>query len=74
MLARMYLYMEDYAKAAEYAQKVMNDYNFSLLRDWSQIWDIENIKNEEVIWVVNYSDDPVFTKAGFTDPDGEIMH
>ncbi|MFK7983959.1 MAG: RagB/SusD family nutrient uptake outer membrane protein, partial [Saprospiraceae bacterium] len=74
MLARVYLYMEDYAKAAEYSQKVMNDYNFSLLTDWTQIWDVENIQNEEVIWSVNYSDDPVFTKAGFTDPDGDVYN
>ncbi len=70
MLARVHLYMENYAEASSYAQKVINDYNFALLDDWSQIWSIDNIKNEEVIWAVNYSDDPVFTRAGFTDPNG----
>ncbi len=74
MLARVYLYMENYAKASEYAQRVINDYNFALLDDWSQIWDIENIKNEEIIWAVNYSDDPIFTRAGLTDANGDVYN
>jgi len=74
MLARVHLYMENYQEASTYAQAVINDYNFALVDDWSQIWDIENIKNPEVIWAVNYSDDPVFTKAGFTDPNGDLYN
>lgn len=74
MLARVHLYNEDWAEAAQYAQNVINNYNFRLLDDWSEIWDIENIKNDEVVWVVNYSDDPVFTKAQFTDPNGNIYN
>jgi len=74
MLARVHLYMENYSEASSYAQSVINNYNFALLDDWSQIWDIENIKNEEIIWAVNYSDDPVFTQAGFTDVNGDLYN
>ena len=74
MLARAHLYNKDYQEAANYALNVINNYHFQLLDDWSQIWDINNIKNPEIVWAVNYSDDPVYTKAQFTDVNGEIYN
>ncbi len=74
MLSRVYLYMKNYPKASEYAQKVINNYDFALLDDWTKIWNIENLKNEEIIWAVNYSDDPVTTNAGFTDENGNLYN
>ena len=72
MLARAYLYQENYDSAAYYAKSVIDNYSFQLLDDWTQIWDLDNIFNQEVIWAVNYSDDPVFTNPGFTDIEGEV--
>ncbi len=42
-----------YDLALDYAEEVMNDYNYQLLGNWEDIWDIDNIKNEEVVWAVN---------------------
>ncbi|KAA3624253.1 MAG: RagB/SusD family nutrient uptake outer membrane protein [Bacteroidetes bacterium] len=74
MLARVNLYMGNYSEASTYAQNVINNYNYQLIDDWEAIWDIDNIKNQEIIWAVNYSDDPTFTNAQFTDVDGNLFN
>lgn len=74
MLARVHLYQKNYAEAQSYAENVMNNYEFQLLDNWEDIWDIDNIQNDEIIWAVNYSDDPVFTSAGFLDPNGDLYN
>ena len=71
MLARCYLYREDYENALLYARRVIDDYDFALLDDWSELVSIGNIANEEIIWAVNYSNDLLFTKSGLTDPSGD---
>ena len=71
MLARVHLYRENYDEASQYAQNVINNYDFALIDDYSEIFDIDNIKNSEVVWVVNYSDDPEYTRTNLTDPLGE---
>lgn len=71
MLARVYLYQENYAQASQYAQNVINNYDFALIDDYASIFDINNIKNSEVVWAVNYSDDPEFTRTNLVDTDGE---
>ena len=72
MLARANLYQENYDSAAHYASNVINNYNFQLVDDWSQLWSIDNIGNEETIWAVNYSDDPIFTNPTFIDVNGDV--
>lgn len=74
MLARVHLYRKEYTEASSYAKNVINNYDFTLLDDWSQIWDIENIKNPEIVWAVNYSADPITTNAGLTDPNGNVYN
>lgn len=74
MLARTHLYHENYDSAAFYAYKVMNNYDFKLLENWEDVWRIDNIKNEEVIWAVNYSDNPSFTTANFKDQNGSAYN
>lgn len=74
MLARVHLYQKNYAEASTYAQSVIENYGFKLLDNWDDIWDIENIQNDEIIWAVNYSDDPVFTNAQLTDSNGDIYN
>lgn len=72
MMARAYLYDMNYDSAAFYANSVINNYSFQLLDDWSDIWDIGNILNDEVVWAVNYSDDPTFTAPNLKDIEGEV--
>lgn len=64
LLARVYLTIQQNQKAAEYAQKVINDYNFSLLEDYADIWNINNEQNEEVIWAVQYTRDERLNAGG----------
>lgn len=54
----------DYDRAAELAQKVINDYNFSLLDDVADVWKIGNERNEEVVWAVQYSDNVLLNGGG----------
>ncbi len=69
-LARAHLYRQNYDSAAVYAKRVIEDYNFGLEDSWKELFAIDNIKNQEAIWGVNYSDDLIYTKSGLTDPNG----
>lgn len=55
---------DDYERAAQYAETVINDYNFELLDDFSDLWDMDNQQNEEVIWSVQYTDDDLANDIG----------
>lgn len=70
MLARTYLYRENYDSAAFYARRVINNYDFELLDDWSDIFRIDKIQNDEIVWAVNYSSDLQYSRSGLTSPDG----
>ena len=70
LLARVQLYRGNYSEASQYARNVINNYDFALIDNYASIWDIDNIKNSEMVWVVNYSDDPEYTRSNLTDVDG----
>ncbi|MEJ7769870.1 MAG: RagB/SusD family nutrient uptake outer membrane protein [Chitinophagaceae bacterium] len=67
LLARVYLTKagsdakkpDDYAKALDYAKKVINNYGFKLLPDFGRVFE-QGIgeKNDEVIWSVQNTNDP----------------
>ncbi len=40
------------AEAVSLMTNVINNYGFSLLDDWSDLWDINNEENAEVVWTV----------------------
>lgn len=72
-LARTYLYVKDYSNAYAYADTVINDYGFDLLDDFSDLWDVNNDKNNEVIWSVIWSENDEYSKTileGQQDKDG----
>ncbi|MEX2566093.1 MAG: RagB/SusD family nutrient uptake outer membrane protein, partial [Cyclobacteriaceae bacterium] len=64
LLARVYLTTNQNAEAADYAKKVIEDYNFRLLDDYAEIWNIENQINPEVIWAVQYTRDERLNEGG----------
>ncbi|MEX2592914.1 MAG: RagB/SusD family nutrient uptake outer membrane protein [Anditalea sp.] len=64
LLARVYLTTNQNEEAATYAKTVINDYNFSLLDDFAEIWDIDNEQNSEVIWAVQYTRDERLNSGG----------
>lgn len=57
LLARVYLTIGRWNEAATYAKKVIHDYNFSLVPDFADLWDITKEKNSEVIWAIQYTAD-----------------
>jgi len=57
-----------YKKALDYAKLIIANGSNKLISDWSKIWSIDNIKNDEIVWAVNYSDDAVYTRTNLRDP------
>jgi hypothetical protein len=63
MLASVYLTRGEYAKAAQYAEEVINNasvYGYELLDDFTEIWIADNGDSKEHIWTVDFL-------AGITD-------
>lgn len=54
----------DFAKAATEAKAVINSGLFSLLPKYSDLWNFNNEKNAEVIWAVQFTQDPLTTGPG----------
>ncbi|MES2374154.1 MAG: RagB/SusD family nutrient uptake outer membrane protein [Bacteroidota bacterium] len=54
-LARAYLSRGMNAPAIAMANDVIKNYGFSLLPNYSDLWDVGKLKNKEVIWAVDYS-------------------
>jgi len=56
-LARVSLYQKQYDKALEYANSVINDYDYALYDEYKDVWKFqhEGDANSEVIWSVVYS-------------------
>lgn len=55
---------DDFTRAAQLAETVINDYNFSLLDNWSDVFDINNQKHSEVVWSVQYTNDILINGPG----------
>lgn len=49
----------DYQMAAQLAETVINDYSFQLLDDYADIFEVGNERNAEVVWAVQYSENPL---------------
>lgn len=57
MLASVYLTTKDYAKAAQYAEDVINNasvYGYDLLADYQDLWKAVNGDHKEQIWAVDF--------------------
>lgn len=55
---------DDLARAASLADEVINNYNHRLLDDFADVFDHDNEQNEEVIWSVQYTQDPLINDPG----------
>lgn len=71
-MARMQLTRGNYGEASRLAQKVITDYGFELEENYSDLWDINNIRNTEVIWLVNFTSDLILNRE-LESPDGDIL-
>ncbi len=55
---------DDYAKAEPLLQSVINDYGFSLMPDFAQVHQFGNERNDEIVWAVQYTRDPLTNGGG----------
>ena len=62
----------DYANAATLCNGVIANYGFSLLPDFASVFDQANQINNEVIFAVQYTQDPLTN--GFVDNQGNKLH
>ena len=71
-LARMYLTRGEDALASRHAKNVINDYGFSLEDNYADLWDINNVRNPEIVWLVNFTADLVLNLE-LEHPDDDIL-
>jgi hypothetical protein len=67
--AKAYLSSGDYRRAATYARKVTTAYTgqgIRLLASYADLWNIQNQRNAEVLWAVNYSTNLSFNAGSNT--------
>ena len=68
LLARVQLTIGNWAEAEKMAAAVINSGNYRLLKNYGDLWDIGNDVNSEVVWSIQYTDDPL------TNGDGNQGH
>jgi len=56
-LARVHLTRGEFEEAQTLAEKVIASYDFQLMENYDDLWDMVNVENSEVIFYVNYSKD-----------------
>src|SRR6266705_2577572 len=54
----------DFANAADYAQRVINSGQYALLPRFKDVFDFANERNQEVIWSIQFTTDPLTTGTG----------
>jgi hypothetical protein len=64
LLARVQLTIGNWAEAEELSANVINNYAFELVTPYAALWDINNQENSEIIWAVQFTDDPLFNGPG----------
>ena len=55
---------DDYAKAEPLLKSVISDYGFTLLPTFSQVFQFGNERNDEVVWAIQYTRDPLTNGGG----------
>ena len=62
--AKVAMVLEDWSKASQMAKSVISDYpNLHLTETYAELWDMANEENEEVIWSVQFTQDPLISGA-----------
>jgi hypothetical protein len=57
LLSKVHLTLKNWDESKTYADKVINDYTFSLLENFGDLWLEDNDINNEVIWSIQYTKD-----------------
>lgn len=69
--ARVAMVQEDWITAEDLTKSIINDYSFSLTNTYSELWDMNNQQNSEVIWSIQFTQSPLVTginNIGFWTP------
>lgn len=64
LLARVQLTIGNWSEAERLANRVIDNYNFALVEPYADLWLLENDVNEEIIWSVQYTADPLTNGSG----------
>ncbi len=64
LLARVQLTLGNWAEAEKMAAAVINSNDHSLVKNYGDLWDINKELNPEVIWSVQYTDNPLTNGSG----------
>lgn len=71
-MARMHLTRGNYSEASALAKNVINNYNYRLADSYADLWNIDNVRNPEIVWLVNFTSDLIFNRE-LESPDGDIL-
>lgn len=55
LLGKVYVYLENYAEARPHLESVLNDYNFDLVDNYGDLFNIETEQNSETIFSLAYT-------------------
>jgi hypothetical protein len=64
LLARVQLVRGNWSRAQTHAENVINNYSYDLVRPYADLWKIENDVNSEIIWSVQYTNNPLTNGPG----------
>lgn len=64
LLARVQLTTGNWAEAEKMAKAVIDSKDYQLLKNYGDLWDIDNDVNSEVVWAVQFTADPLTNGAG----------
>lgn len=64
LMARVQLTIGNWVEAERYAKNLINQYNYRLVKPYSALWDIDKQVNSEVIWAVQFTNNPVTNGNG----------
>ncbi|WP_051907788.1 RagB/SusD family nutrient uptake outer membrane protein [Flavimarina sp. Hel_I_48] len=64
VLADVHLFRKNYTEAATYAEDIIDNGPFELVRPFAALWDTENEQNNEVIWSIQFADDLQYDNGG----------
>lgn len=64
LMARVQLTLGNWNEAERLAENVINQYGFQLVKPYGALWDIDNQVNSEVIWAVQFTNNPVTNGNG----------
>jgi hypothetical protein len=64
LLARVHLTIGNWAEAEALAANVIEDYAFALVTPYADLWDISKEVNSEIVWAVQFTEDPLLNGPG----------